>query len=108
MSELRQVAAVSLIGIGSLRERFGTALVIVIGMACVVGVLTSMLSLTAGLTRAYLRPEDATRAIVWAGHATFDQSRSLHPDVIGTILDAPGIARGADGAPLADAEFLMR
>ena len=108
MSELRQIAAVCLIGIGSLRERYGTALVVVVGMACVVGVLTSMLSLTAGLTRAYFRPEDATRAIVWAGHATFDQSRSLHPDAVDTILDAPGIARGPDGAPLEDAEFLMR
>jgi len=108
MSELRQIATVCLIGIGSLRERHGTALVVIVGMACVVGVLTSMLSVTAGLTRAYLRPEDATRVIVWRAHATFDQSRSLHPDVINTILDAPGIARGADGAPLADAEFLMR
>jgi len=108
MSELRQVAAVSLIGIGSLRERFGTALVIVIGMACVVGVLTSMLSLTAGLRRTYLRPEDATRVVVWSGPNHFDQARNLHPDAIDTILDAPGIARGPDGAPLADAEFLMR
>jgi putative ABC transport system permease protein len=108
MSQLRQVAAVSLIGIGSLQERLGTALVIVIGMACVVGVLTSMLSLTAGLTRAYLRPEDATRVVVWNGPNHFDQARSLHPDAIDTILDAPGIARGPDGAPLADAEFLMR
>jgi putative ABC transport system permease protein len=107
MSELRQIAAVCLVGIGSLRERYATALVIVVGMACVAGVLTSMLSLTAGLTRAYLRPEDATRAMVWGGRATFDQSRSLHRDVIGTILDAPGIARGPDGAPLADPEFLM-
>ena len=108
MNELRQIAAVCLVGIGSLRERYATALVIVVGMACVVGVLTSMLSLTAGLTRAYLRPEDATRAIVWKGSANFDQSRSLHRDVIGTILDAPGIAKGPDGAPLADAEYLMR
>jgi putative ABC transport system permease protein len=108
MNELRQIAAVSLIGIGSLRERYATALVVIVGMACVVGVLTSMLSLTAGLTRAYLRPEDATRAIVWRAGATFDQSRSLHPDAIDTILDASGIARGADGAPLADPEFLMR
>jgi putative ABC transport system permease protein len=108
MNELRQVAAVSLIGIGSLRDRLGTALVIVIGMACVVGVLTSMLSLTAGLTRAYLRPEDTTRAVVWNGPNHFDQSRSLHPDAIDTILDAPGIAKEPDGAPLADAEFLMR
>lgn len=108
MSALRQILAVCLIGIGSLRERYATALVVVVGTACVVGVLTSMLSLTTGLTRAYLRPEDATRAIVWAAGATFDQSRSLHPDTVNTILDAPGIARGAGGAPLADAEFLMR
>jgi len=108
MSEPRQIAAVCLIGVGSLRERYATALVVVVGVACVVGVLTSMLSLTAGLARAYLRPEDATRAMVWGGRATFDQSRSLQPDAIGTILDAPGIARSPDGAPLADPEFLMR
>ena len=107
-NELRQIAAVSLIAVGSLRRRYATALVVVVGMACVVGVLTSMLSLNAGLTRAYLRSEDATRAVVWARHAAFDQSRSLHPDAIATILDAPGIARGPDGAPLADPEFLMR
>lgn len=108
MSELRQSLAVCLIAIGSLRERYATALVVVVGMACVVGVLTSMLSVTAGLARAYFRPEDATRAMVWGGRATFDQMRSLHPDAIGTILEAPGIARGPGGTPLADAEFLMR
>ena len=108
MSELRQIVAVILIALGSLRNRYATAMVIVIGMASVVGVLTSMLSLISGMTRAYYAPEDARRAVVWAGSANFDQSRSLHRDVIGTILDAPGIAKGADGAPLADAEFLMR
>ena len=107
MSELRQIVAVCLIGIGSLRERYATALVVVAGMGCVVGVLTSMLSVTAGLARAYFRPEDATRAMVWGGRATFDQMRSLHPDAVGTILEAPGIARGPDGAPLADPEFQM-
>ena len=56
-----------------LRERYATALVVVAGMACVMGVLTSMLSVTAGLARAYCRPEDATRAMMWSGRATFDQ-----------------------------------
>ena len=107
MSELRQIAAVCLLGISGLRDRYATALVVVVGMACVVGVLTSMLSVTAGLARAYLRPEDATRAVVWRGGARFDQARGLQPDAIATILDAPGIARGTDGTPLADAEFLM-
>ena len=108
MRGLRQIRVACLIGIGSLRERCATALVVILGMACVVGVLTSMLSLTEGLARAYLRPEDAARAMVWSGRATFDQSRSLHADAIGTIVDAPGIARDSNGAPLADPEFLMR
>jgi putative ABC transport system permease protein len=107
MSELRQIAAVLYISIGSLRGRYTTALVIVVGMACVVGVLTSMLSLTAGMAEAYLRPSDVTRAIVWRDHAVFDQSLSLKPGDIATILDAPGIAKGPDGALLADAEFMM-
>jgi putative ABC transport system permease protein len=107
MSELRQIAAVLCIGIGSLRERYTTALVIVLGMACVVGVLTSMLSLTAGMAEAYLRPRDATRAMVWADRAVFDQSLSLKPGDIATILDAPGIAKGPDQVLLADAEFMM-
>ena len=109
MSALRQIAAVCLIAAGSLRERYATALVIVVGMACVVGVLTSMLSVTAGLARAYVRPEDAARAMVWRGErSTFDQARGLQPDDVGAILDAPGIAKGPDGTPLADAEFVMR
>jgi putative ABC transport system permease protein len=108
MRGLRQIRAACLIGIGSLRERYATALVVILGMACVVGVLTSMLSLTEGLARAYLRPEDAARAMVWSGRATFDQSRSLHADAIDTIVDAPGIARDSNDAPLADPEFLMR
>ncbi len=107
MSALRQVAAATVIGFGSLRERYGPALVVVIGMMCVVGVLTAMLSVTAGLTDAYLRPDDATRAVVWRKHAQFEQSRSLKPDEIATIMDAPGIRRDGEGAPLADAEFLM-
>jgi putative ABC transport system permease protein len=108
MRGLRQIRAACLIGIGSLRERYARALVVILGMACVVGVLTSMLSLTEGLARAYLRPEDAARAMVWSGRATFDQSRSLHADAIDTIVDAPGIARDSNDAPLADPEFLMR
>jgi putative ABC transport system permease protein len=108
MTGLRQIVAVSLIGIGSLRDRYATALVVIVGMACVVGVLTAMLSLTAGLAGAYLRPEDGTRVMVWQRRAVFDQARGLKPDDIGMILQAPGIATGTDGAPLADAEFVMR
>ena len=105
MNALRQFAAASVIGIGGLRDRYVPALVIVIGMACVVGVLTSMLSVTAGLRSAYLRPGDATRAIVWEKNVESEQGRGLVPDDIAWILGAPGVAKGSDGAPLADVSF---
>jgi putative ABC transport system permease protein len=107
MNALRQIAAACVIGIGGLRDRYAPALVIVVGMACVVGVLTSMLSVTAGLRSAYLRPGDATRAIVWEKNADFDQNRGLVRDDVAWILGTPGIAKGHDGAPLADGEFMM-
>lgn len=107
MRSLRQIVALFVIAIGGLRERYGSAAVIVIGMACVVGVLTSMLSLTAGLMSAYLRPGDARRAIVWEKNADFDQYHGLVPDDIAWIRGTPGIAKGPDGAPMADGEYMM-
>jgi putative ABC transport system permease protein len=108
MNWLRQSLAVAMIGLAGVRQRPATAFVIVFAMASVVGVLTAMLSLTAGMTEAYVAPEDPARALVWAGTANFDTSRSLHRDVLDTILDAPGIARDAAGQALADPEFVMR
>jgi putative ABC transport system permease protein len=107
MRTLRQIAALCVIAIWGLRQRYASAIVIIVGMACVVGVLTSMLSLTAGLKNAYLRSGDATRAIVWERNADFDQNHGLVPDDIAWILGTPGIAKAPDGAPLADAEYVM-
>ena len=46
---LRQIVTVSLINFRSLKSRVWRSLVIVVGMACVIGVLLSMLSLTEGM-----------------------------------------------------------
>ena len=64
MSLLRQSLVVSRLSLSSLGQRFGSSLVIVIGMACVVGVLLSMLSATAGMLRAFQNSGDPGRAIV--------------------------------------------
>jgi len=46
MNILRQIWIVSLINFRSIRLRLWRSLVIVVGMACVTGVMLSMLSLT--------------------------------------------------------------
>ena len=103
MSLLRQFCVVFLIGIRSLPERRWTALVIVVGMACVVGVLLSMLSVTAGIMRASLRGVDPARVIVLARDSDCDCSDHILRSWVGTIADAPGIAKSPDGTSLIDA-----
>jgi putative ABC transport system permease protein len=83
-------------------QRKWSALVLIGSVACVVGVLLSMLSVTAGMVRAYRSGEDPQQAVVLPpeNSGTF----SVPTDVMGTILDAPGIARSADGNALAEGE----
>jgi putative ABC transport system permease protein len=107
MSLLRQLAAVSAIGVSTLPQRRGTSFVIVAGVACVVAVLVSMLSIAAGQTRMFLAGGGADRAIIRAPEASGESNSDLGRDQIAVILNAPGIARDASGAPLADAEFQM-
>jgi putative ABC transport system permease protein len=105
---LRQFLAVSAIGLSTLAERSGTSLVIVAGVACVVAVLVSMLSIAAGQTRMSLAGGGEDHAIIRpAGLPPSESNSNLGRDVIDVILNAPGIAKGPDGAPLADPEFQM-
>ena len=103
MTLLRQSLALSAMALRSLPQRLWPSLVIVMSMGCVVGVLLSMLSETAGLLRAYETGGDPSRAVVISANAFGTLSRND----VATILDAPGIARAGDGTPVADAEIQM-
>ena len=63
-ASLRQIFIVSAINLRSLKQRPWASLVVVVGMACVIGVLLSMLSLTEGLMSAYDKTGDPRRALV--------------------------------------------
>ena len=104
MNILRQIAIVSLINFRSIRLRLWRSLVIVVGMACVIGVLLSMLSLTEGMLAAYVNTgDDPGRALVVSAGSQSEGNSSLSRDKARLIMDAPGIAKAPDGSPLADA-----
>ncbi|HEV2703643.1 MAG TPA: FtsX-like permease family protein [Steroidobacteraceae bacterium] len=104
----RQLMAVSAIGVSTLPQRRGTSLVIIAGVACVVAVLVSMLSIAVGQTHMNLSGGGKDHAIIQPkGLPPSESNSNLGRNVIATILNAPGIAKGSDGAPLADAEFQM-
>jgi putative ABC transport system permease protein len=102
MNILRQIGIVSLINFKSLRLRLWRSLVIVVGMACVIGVLLSMLSLTDGMYRAYQQTGDPGRALVVSAGSQSEGNSTIARDKARLIMDAPGIAKAPDGSPLAD------
>jgi putative ABC transport system permease protein len=102
MNILRQIGIVSLINFRSIKLRLWRSLVIVVGMACVIGVLLSMLSLTEGMLAAYMQTGDPGRALVVSAGSQSEGNSAIARDKARLIMDAPGIAKAPDGSPLAD------
>ena len=106
MSAFRQIAAVTSMNLQTLPQRLGMALVIVIGIAGVVGVLVAVLALASGLRNTLANTGRADRVIVLSSSANSEMSSSLAREQVQTIMDAPGIRKGADGKPIASADVL--
>jgi putative ABC transport system permease protein len=98
----RQICIVSALNFRSLKSRFWQSMVIVVGLGATIGVMLSMLSLSAGMGEAYLRAGDPGRAIVVSKGAESEGQSSITRDVVPLIADAPGIAKDAEGKPLVD------
>jgi putative ABC transport system permease protein len=85
----RQIAAVTTMSVRSIPQRLGTSLVIVIGIAGVVGVVVSVITMASGLEGALLSTGSEGRAIVLRGDATAEMTSSLSMAAVSTIADAP-------------------
>ena len=107
MKVLTQTLVLTRLSFLGIARRKWSALVLVASVACVIAVLLSMLSVTAGMLRAYRSGEDPQQALVLAPDRTNEWGNAIPPNAVGTILDAPGIAKRADGHPLGDAEVLI-
>ena len=104
MRTLQQIVAVTTVNIVSLPQRLWASLVIVVGMACVVGVLLSMLSFSVGLARSIEAAADPGRAIVIRGGARDEFGFVIPREAVTAILNAPGMRIDADRQPIASPE----
>jgi putative ABC transport system permease protein len=107
MTFLRACLAAVWLNLVSLRQRIWPALVVVVGVACVVGTLLSMLSMTVGLRHTWQRAGSPDLAIIL--HATAQQEDDgtvVSRAEAEIIKDAPGIARDAKGRAIADPEII--
>ena len=106
-SSFQQVVSVTAMNIRSVPSRLGTSMVIVIGIAGVVGVLVALLSMAKGFELTLATTGRADRAIIMRGGSNDELSSVLVRDQAQVVMDAPGVAKGSDGKPLAIGELFM-
>ncbi|HTT03964.1 MAG TPA: ABC transporter permease [Steroidobacteraceae bacterium] len=105
MDMIRQIGAVTQSSLSTIPSRLGASLVVVVGMACAVGALVSVLSISTGFMQAETSNARPDRAIVLSQGALFEGGSTITRDEATTINSAPGIRRAADGKPIISAEI---
>jgi putative ABC transport system permease protein len=103
----RRTLSVMRVGLSTLAERLGSTAVIVVGIAGVVGVLVALLAMGDGLTATLQQTGNNDTAIVLRGGSGAESNSVLTRDDIDVIEQAPGIARDAQGKPIASAELVV-
>ncbi|MGE4061837.1 MAG: ABC transporter permease [Rhodospirillaceae bacterium] len=104
MKLFRQIAAITALNLRAMRGRLESSLVVVIGMALVVGVTAAILSIAVGVSHTMDLAKRPGEVLILGENARFIQQSSLSRDKVTAILDAPGIAVAADGRPAAFAQ----
>jgi putative ABC transport system permease protein len=105
MRAWRQLLALLRMSLASFEGRVGPCIVTLVGTACVVGVLISMLSMAVGVRREAQSAASPDRAVIqtskqWIGGNI--------PAAQAAILESgPGIRRDAQGKPMASGDFLV-
>jgi putative ABC transport system permease protein len=89
-------------------QRRRSSSVIVVGMAAVTAVVTSVLSMSTGFLESVGKTGSPGRAIVLSAGAADVNSSALSRDAIGTIEDGVGVRKTLDGRPIASADYFGR
>jgi putative ABC transport system permease protein len=104
---LLQVAAVTIINLKSIPQRFWLSLSTVVAVALVVMVLLTFLAMSYGFQKTLSGTGAADVAIALRGGAAAEINSAVTRDQVRLIEEGPGIARGADGRPLTSAELYL-
>jgi putative ABC transport system permease protein len=107
MSTWTQVREITLMNLRSIPERLGPSLVIVVGIAGVVGVLVALLSMSSGLNETLGSGGRTDQVVITRGGSNGELASFLGIGSATLIKQDPGIARAGDGTPLASNELIV-
>jgi len=92
--------------IRSVRARWTSSIVAVLGIAGTVGVFVAMLSLARGFRATLVASGSPDNAIVMRAGATSEMMSGIRLEDVKIVQDAPGVARGSD-VPLVTSEVVV-
>ena len=103
---LSQIVTVTSVNLRSIRERLGSSVVAMIGIAGVVVVFLGVLSIAEGFRAAMAKVGDPQTVIVMRAGSDTEMTSGLSGDTARLIMDTPGIARNERG-PIASPELFV-
>jgi len=107
MAWLNQIAQITLVNVASIPRRLGGSLVVVIGIAGVVGVLVSVLAMAEGFRYTLSSTGRPERVIMLRAGSDAELSSGVARDQATLLATLPGIRRDDGGRPLASAELVV-
>src|SRR5262244_3894290 len=107
MSWLNQILQITLINLRNVPSRLGTSLVVVVGIAGVVGVLVSVLAMGEGFRHTLASTGRPTRVIMLRAGSDTEMSSGVARDQATLLGALPGVARDEAGRPLISSELAV-
>jgi putative ABC transport system permease protein len=104
---LKQALAITGLSIRSIPERWAPSLVIVIGLAGVVAVFTALLAMATGFESTLKATGRSDAVLILRGGSDAELNSAFDRESTDLVKGEPGIAKGADGKPLASAELMV-
>jgi putative ABC transport system permease protein len=108
MNGVRQALAIAATNLRNIPLRLGSSLVIVIGIAGVVGVLIPVLAMSLAFRSTIQGDAQADRAVVISRTATEEDISSVSRDDFGKIMNAPEVRRDARGRSMGSGEVVLQ
>lgn len=103
----KQIAEIVSMNLRSIPDRLGSSLVIVVGIAGVVGVFTALFAMASGIESTLKASGDVRNVLVMRGGSQAELNSSIDRDTLNLAAEAAGVRKSADGKPLASGEIIV-
>lgn len=104
---LKQTIQIVLLNLRSIPQRLGASLVIVIGIAGVVGVFTALFAMARGIDSTLIATGDPLNAMVLRGGSQAELNSTVSRETLDLASTAPGVRQTSDGKPMVSGELIV-